>query len=317
MNRITLRVPAKINLFLHITGRYDNGYHKIESIFCPINWFDELSLETNNSSEINRFGGLQKVLPNNDLVVRAVKKILSKEANTPEHLLTQGVNIALKKNIPDGAGMGGGSADAAYTMLALQELLPELKKTCSKQTLHTLGSSLGADIPFFIGQKGQCQTAFVEGIGEQITPLELPEIPLVIIKPPNNLSTKRIFSHPDLTRDHDSVKIRIFGFSDTCDLFSFIKNHCKNDLELVASTLCPQIKEGLALFDCLALELKPVFSRMTGSGSAVFAVYSTTNQANKAAQEIRRLIATPEKKAWQVKACKTLSFVNMKNLMVR
>lgn len=236
--------PAKLNLFLHITGRRDDGYHLLQSAFMLIDWCDTLHFEIRSDGAISR-EDLSWALPAEDLVVRAAKAL---QAATG---CKQGAHIGIHKSVPAQAGMGGGSSDAASTLLALNRLWG-LKLPLEQ--LMSIGLALGADVPFFLSGGH----AWVEGIGEKITPLQLPTAPFVVVKPEAGLDTKLIFSDPSLKRD--SLPAIISGFA--ADALTF----GQNDLQAVAQKLCPGVNQALEWLASQGLN-----GRMTGSGSAVFA----------------------------------------------
>lgn len=236
--------PAKLNLFLHIVGRRDDGYHLLESVFMLIDWRDTLHFELRTDGHITR-EDLGEPLPADDLVLRAAHA-LQKFSGT-----CLGAHIAIDKHIPTQAGMGGGSSDAASTLLALNRMW---QLNLGLDTLLTLGLKLGADVPFFL----RGNNAWVSGIGEKITPINLPLAKFLVVKPTEGLATERIFSHPELKRDTKPAIIS--GFAANAYGFG-----C-NDLQTVAQQICPGISQALAWLKGLGLE-----GRMTGSGSAVFA----------------------------------------------
>ena len=236
--------PAKLNLFLHITGRRDDGYHLLQSAFMLIYWCDTLHVELRRDGQISR-EDLGMALPENDLIVRAAKAL---KAHTATPL---GAHITVSKHIPSQAGMGGGSSDAASTLLALNRLW---QLNLGVETLAQIGLSLGADVPFFV----RGRNAWVEGIGEIMTPLELPVGRYVVVKPPDGLETRLIFSDPELKRDTKTAIIS--GFAANAPGFG------RNDLQPVAQRLCPGVSSALSW-----LESRGLNARMTGSGSAVFA----------------------------------------------
>ena len=243
--------PAKLNLFLHVTGRRPDGYHTIESAFMLIDWCDTLHFERRNDGLISREDlkpGAATALPDEDLTVRAAKALRSAAGAGSEGL---GVHLGLLKSIPSQAGLGGGSSDAASTLLALNRLWA-LDFPLSR--LLTIGLSLGADVPFFL----QGRNAWVEGIGEKITAVDLPEAKFLVVKPHGGLETATIFSHPDLPRN--TATAIILGFAANPYEFG-----C-NDLQTVAQSLCPGVGQGLKWLAQQGLQ-----GRMTGSGSAVFA----------------------------------------------
>lgn len=237
--------PAKLNLFLHITGRQPDGYHLLQSVFMLIDWCDTLHFEKRPGGGISR-EDLTMALPDNDLITRAAHLLQNHTG------CTDGVHIAVEKQIPAQAGMGGGSSDAASCLLALNRLW-KLKLNLSE--LEQLGLKLGADVPFFL----RGRNAWVEGIGEKITPIDLPAAHFWVIKPPTGLETSQIFAHPDLKRDTNTATISVFA-AQTYDF-----GH--NDLQAVAQNLCPGIGQAILLLNDHGLQ-----ARMTGSGSAVFAL---------------------------------------------
>ena len=239
-----ISAPAKLNLFLHITGQRSDGYHLLQSVFMLIDWCDTLHFESRTDGKISR-EDLTTTLPADDLIVRAARA-LKTASNSP-----LGVHIGIEKRIPAQAGMGGGSSDAASTLLALNRLW---KLNYSLEKLTQIGLQLGADVPFFLGG----HNAWVEGIGEKITPINLPPGRFLVVKPAEGLDTKLIFSDPLLKGD--SKPAIITGFA--ADAFDF--GH--NDLQSVAQRLCPSINQALHWLESLGLN-----ARMTGSGSAVFA----------------------------------------------
>ena len=244
--------PAKLNLFLHVTGRRPDGYHLIQSVFMLIDWCDTLHFEMRCDGQIARtdIGSAKAdILPPNDLTMRAAQA-LQQACGT-----TLGVQISLDKRIPAQAGMGGGSSDAASCLLALQRLwgvkLPHSK-------LLAIALSLGADVPFFLFGGN----AWVEGVGEQMTPVSLPSADFLVMKPPHGVSTPAIFASPALKRDTETATISGFAANEETQIFEF--GH--NDLQPVAQQFCPQIAQSLDW-----LTRKQLTGRMTGSGSAVFA----------------------------------------------
>ena len=236
--------PAKLNLFLHITGRRSDGYHLLQSAFMLIDWCDTLHFDARSDGVISR-EDLSWALPADDLCVRAARALQIATG------CSQGVHIGILKSVPAQAGMGGGSSDAASTLLALNRLW---RLNMSLEKLMVIGLELGADVPFFLsGRHG-----WVEGIGEKITPLELPHAQFVVVKPEAGLDTKLIFSDPTLKRDSEPAIIS--GFAANTLTFG------QNDVQAVAQKLCPGVNQAL-----LWLATQGLNGRMTGSGSAVFA----------------------------------------------
>ena len=236
--------PAKLNLFLHITGKRADGYHLLQSAFALIDWCDTLHFELRGDGAISR-EDLGSPLPEQDLIVRAAKALQA--ASATRH----GAHISVEKKIPAQAGMGGGSSDAASCLLALNRLW-QLK--LSLEQLSRIGLALGADVPFFLAGRN----AWVEGIGEKITPLDLPGARYLVVKPPDGLQTGLIFAHPELKIDTKTATISGFAANP--------KGYGANDLQPVAQRLCPGITQALEW-----LAARGMSGRMTGSGSAVFA----------------------------------------------
>ena len=247
--------PAKLNLFLHITGRRSDGYHLMQSVFMLIDWCDTLHFESRADGQISR-EDLAVALPPDDLIVRAARALKAASA-TP-----LGVHIAIEKRIPAQAGMGGGSSDAASTLLALNRLW---KLGLTLDELIKIGMGLGADVPFFLGG----HNAWVEGIGEKLTPVTVPTGQFLVLKPEQGLETQLIFSDPSLKRDSETATIRAF----VADAFGF----GRNDLQSVAQRLCPGVSQALEW-----LAVRGLKGRMTGSGSAVFAPVSQNFEPGQA-----------------------------------
>ncbi len=275
--------PAKLNLFLHVVGRRADGYHLLQSLFVLIDWADRLHFERRGDGALRRHDQRPDAgvaLPAEDLCVRAARA-LQAASGCP-----LGVDIHLDKRLPTGAGMGGGSSDAASTLLALNCLWG---LHWPRERLAALGLQLGADVPFFIGG----ENAFVEGIGERLLPVEVPELRYAVVKPPASIETRSIFTHPLLRRDTEPVASpvilagslggrdgRMSGDpGDTGPGASRTRNSARarvgawvhegfgrNDLQPPAEDRCPEVAEAARW-----LQARYGNSRMTGSGSAVFA----------------------------------------------
>ena len=237
--------PAKLNLFLHITGRRADGYHLLQSVFMLIDWQDTLHFERRSGGQIDR-EDLTVALPKDDLITKAAH-LLQAETGC-----TWGVHISVQKEIPAQAGMGGGSSDAATCLLALNRLWG---LDLSIPQLATVGVKLGADVPFFL----HGQNAWVEGIGDKISPIPLPHAQFVVIKPEIGLETAPIFADPRLKRDTKPAMID--GLART----PYDLGH--NDLQAVAEQICPPVSQALKRLAAQGLK-----GKMTGSGSAVFAL---------------------------------------------
>jgi 4-diphosphocytidyl-2-C-methyl-D-erythritol kinase len=246
-----VRAPAKLNLFLHVVGRRPDGYHLLQSLFVLIDWCDTLHFERRDDGRLQR-QDLGTPLPAEDLCLRAARALQAKSGTR------FGADIAVDKQVPSGAGMGGGSSDAAATLIALNRLWG---LGWPRGRLLALAPELGADVPFFLGGG----SAFVEGIGERLTPIALPPQWFAVVKPPAHLDTGVIFRSPSLVRDTPAAILSGF-LADPCSALEWAGSQGRNDLQPPAEIACPEVAE-------VARFLKQRFgnSRMTGSGSAVFA----------------------------------------------
>lgn len=236
--------PAKLNLFLHVTGRRSDGYHLLQSAFMLIDWWDVLHFDIRQDGQLLR-QDLGPSLPTLDLSLQAAKALQQASGTS------LGALIRVQKNLPSEAGLGGGSSDAATTLLALNRLWG-LNWPLTR--LLPLGASLGADVPFFLGGRN----AWVQGIGEQLQPIDLPPARFVVLKPQQGLSTATIFQDPALVRDSQPATMLDFA----AQPYAF----GRNDLQAVAQRLCPEVSQALEWLENQSLQ-----PRMTGSGSAVFA----------------------------------------------
>ena len=252
MNAQAWPAPAKLNLFLHVTGRRPDGYHEIQTVFQLVDLTDWLHFTSRDDGEIRRQGGPPDVSPEEDLSVRAARRLQAACG------LGRGVDIRLEKQIPVQGGLGGGSSDAATTLVALNEiwglrLAPSL--------LAELGLELGADVPFFV----HGETAWGEGVGERLTPLTLPERHYAIVFPGVGIRTADVFQAPELTRKTPETTIR-----------GFLKAGGRNDCEPVVTGRSPEVRRALAW---LAARGE---ARMTGTGSCVFAAFDDRGTAEAA-----------------------------------
>jgi len=243
--------PAKINWFLHVTGRRADGYHLLQSLFVLIDWADTLHFERRADGALIRHD-LSAALPADDLTLRAAR-LLQAESACP-----LGADISTEKRLPWAAGLGGGSSDAATTLLALNRLWG---LHWPRQRLLALAQQLGADVPFFVGGRN----AFAEGVGERLTPLDVPRQWLAVVKPAAGLSTAQIFTHPALVRDTPAVILAGF-LADASKPGFWQSDWGRNDLEPPARDRCPEVAQAAEW-----LQRQFGNSRMTGSGSAVFA----------------------------------------------
>lgn len=234
--------PAKLNLFLHVVGRRDDGYHALQTLFQLLDWGDTVHLRVRSDGEIQRLGENAGIEPVHDLAVRAAR-LLQSHAGT-----SLGVDIRVDKRIPMGGGLGGGSSNAATVLLALNQMWG---CRLSSDQLARLGLELGADVPVFIHGR----TAFAEGVGEKLTPLELPERDYLLLDPGASVSTSELFQAPELTRD--SPPLTIAG------LLSGVETG--NAFEPIVRARYPAVARA---FDWLAEFGRPC---LTGTGGVVFA----------------------------------------------
>lgn len=254
--RLQLLAPAKINLFLHITGRRPDGYHLLQTVFQMLDYGDLLTFEVTNEPNISREYTLANVKAEQDLVVRAAK-LLQQHCH-----VSQGVRITLDKRLPLGGGLGGGSSDAATTLLALNYLwstglaLPELAD---------LGLQLGADVPVFV----HGHTAWAEGVGQLLTPVELPEDWYVVLNPQVNVSTAEVFSDSQLIRDCPPITIR-----------DFLAGQGRNVCQPIVAARYPEVMAALEALSRYAPAM------MTGTGASVFARFERPDLAEAAWREL-------------------------------
>ncbi|MBI0327267.1 4-(cytidine 5'-diphospho)-2-C-methyl-D-erythritol kinase [Burkholderia plantarii] len=257
--------PAKLNLFLHITGRRPDGYHALQTVFQLLDWGDTLHYTRRDDGIVHRLTEVAGVPEDGDLVVRAARLL---QAHTGTAL---GVDIEIDKVLPMGAGLGGGSSDAATTLLALNRLW---ELNLPRAELQALAVKLGADVPFFVFGKN----AFAEGIGEALEQVELPTRWFLVVTPRVHVPTAEIFSDRSLTRDSKPITITDFlaqqsgkGWPDSFG---------QNDMQAVVTKKYAEVAKVVeALYD-----LTP--ARMTGSGASVFAAFSSRHEAEAAQAEL-------------------------------
>jgi len=241
--------PAKLNLFLHVVGRRADGYHLLQSVFRLLDWGDTLDFTIRKDGKIHRTDAVAGVPEETDLCIRAAQA-LQQAADCPF-----GADITVHKRLPLGGGLGGGSSDAATTLMALDRLW---NTRLGPIRLHEIGMTLGADVPFFLFGRD----AFAESIGEILQSITLPPACYVVLAPGINVPTARIFASPDLTRNTPPINI---------DSFTLDCSH--NDLQPVACELFPEIKEALSWLGQFAP------ARMTGAGACVFAPVDSSEHA--------------------------------------
>jgi 4-diphosphocytidyl-2-C-methyl-D-erythritol kinase len=268
---LALPAPAKLNLFLRVTGRRADGYHELQTVYTLIDLADLLDFERRDDGAIVREGDLVGDLEN-DLVVRAARE-LQRHSGT-----SLGATISVTKRIPAGSGLGGGSSDAATTLIALNRLwslhLP-------RSELSAIGLGLGADVPFFL----HGQDAFAEGIGERLTTVQLPPLWFAVLWPRVHVSTADIFADAGLTRNSKATKIADFSAVAAQLVGEAIGNldlpsSLVNDLEPVARRRYPVIDEAIKRLERFGV------ARMTGSGSAVFMATRAREQAELATADV-------------------------------
>ncbi|WP_066128843.1 4-(cytidine 5'-diphospho)-2-C-methyl-D-erythritol kinase [Bordetella ansorpii] len=263
--------PAKINLFLHVVGRRPgDGYHLLQTVFRFVDLCDTLHFEARADGQVTRAYDLPGVPPEQDLTVRAARALQQATGTRA------GAQIGLEKRIPQGGGLGGGSSDAATTLIALNRLW---NTGLSRAELMALALPLGADVPVFVFG----QSAFAEGVGEQLSAVTLPPAAYVLAQPDASVPTVEIFRAPDLTRDSSSIRMADF-LADPTSAFG------RNDLEPAVFRRYPRIEESADwLKSRLKVQLQDrtcVNVRMSGSGACLYAEFSTLQQAVLAEKEI-------------------------------
>ena len=253
MNSLVLPSPAKLNLFLHILGRRPDGYHELQTLFQFLNYGDTLTLTARTDGRIVLEQPLPGVPDEENLIVRAARQLAATAGHT-----TPGVSIAIDKQLPMGGGLGGGSSNAATTLVGLNRLWGLNR---SLDELAELGLSLGADVPVFV----RGHAAWGEGVGERLTDANPPEDWFLVIKPPCDISTKEIFSEQGLTRDTPGIKI--------APAFEGDASRYRNDCEDVVRKLYPEVNQSLKWLS----QFGP--ARLTGTGACIFGRFPTESAA--------------------------------------
>jgi 4-diphosphocytidyl-2-C-methyl-D-erythritol kinase len=248
--------PAKLNLFLHVTGRRPDGYHELQTLFQLVDLCDTLAIAEREDGRIERLGGLPDVPAEQDLAVRAARAL---QAATGTRL---GASLRVIKRIPVGGGLGGGSSDAATALLALNHLWD-----CglSRDALAELGLPLGADVPVFV----RGFSAWAEGVGERLEPVMVPERWYVIVRPGVSVPTREVFQSPELTRNSPIITIR-----------AFFESGGRNDCEPVVRAHWPEVAEALDWLGRYAP------ARLTGTGSCIFASVASPSEAERIAARV-------------------------------
>jgi 4-diphosphocytidyl-2-C-methyl-D-erythritol kinase len=247
--------PAKLNLFLHVVGRRADGYHLLQSAFVLIDRADQLRFAVRDDGRVRRVNDVAGVAPDDDLAVRAARA-LQRASGT-----RLGADIEVEKHVPMGAGLGGGSSDAATTLRVLNRLWGA---GLDEASLAALGLQLGADVPFFLFGRN----AWVEGIGERLRPLTWPERWYAVLVPPVGVATPAVFAAPELTRNTEPLKMEDFSARGWDHRF-------RNDLEAVVVSRHPAVGEHLRWL------ARHGQARMSGSGSCVFAAFESREAAGQ------------------------------------
>jgi len=245
--------PAKLNLFLHITGRRDDGYHELQTLFQLLDWGDWLHFTPDHNGSISLDTNASGIPLEHNLIVRAARLLQRGSL---------GVRITQQKVIPTGAGLGGGSSNAATTLLALNHLW---ELGMPRAQLQALGATLGADVPVFVGAR----TAWAEGVGEILTPVELPQRWYLILVPDCHVSTAEIFSHRQLTRNSIPIKMATFFGGDS-----------RNDCQELVRSLYPQVDKALKVLENFGE------ARLTGTGACVFVSFDSAAEAEAVQRQL-------------------------------
>ncbi|HEU0189197.1 MAG TPA: 4-(cytidine 5'-diphospho)-2-C-methyl-D-erythritol kinase [Gallionella sp.] len=258
--KITCPAPAKLNLFLHVVGRRPDGYHLLQTLFRFIDLQDTLHFSLREDGAVLRTNAIEGVAEEQDLCVRAAK-LLQGETGC-----ALGVDIEVEKRIPMGGGLGGGSSDAATTLIALNRLW---SLGLSRPRLMQLGLRLGADVPVFIFG----ENAFAEGVGEELEAYPLADAWYVVLFPPVHVPTAEVFAHPELTRDTVSITMRALPKRQ-------FEQQLRNDLQSVVCSLYPEVGRYITWLGNFGKAM------MTGSGACVFAEYASRSQAEAVLQQL-------------------------------
>jgi 4-diphosphocytidyl-2-C-methyl-D-erythritol kinase len=312
MMKLTCPAPAKLNLFLHVTGRRADGYHTLQTLFRFIDLHDMLHFSLRTDGVVHRTNSVEGVAEESDLCVRAARLLQSETG------CTSGVDIAVEKRIPMGGGLGGGSSDAATTLIALNRMW---SLGLTRARLMQLGLRLGADVPVFVFG----ENAFAEGVGEELQAYPLPQAWYVVLFPPVQVPTAQIFAHPELTRDTVSITMRallseqkrqlrhvtggttshstrrannasqVAGYDEVSRLRELLPGssssasgqhatvtelQLRNDLQAVACDLYPEVARHMAWLGNFGKAM------MTGSGACVFAEFASRGQAEAVLQQL-------------------------------
>ena len=265
MDNLAWPAPAKLNLMLHITGQREDGYHELQTVFQFIDFSDQLEFKLRNDDGIFRHCDDFDVPEHEDIIIAAAnllrQNFLDKNTEIENRF---GVDIYLNKNIPMGAGLGGGSSDAATTLLVLNQLW---KMRFSIDELADMGLKLGADVPVFV----RGFAAFAEGVGEKLSPVSPAEDWYLVLIPPVHVSTKEVFCNPHLTRDCSAIKL--------CDLS---RHEWRNVCTSVVVKSHPEVSQAIDIVNNYSR------ARMSGTGASVFSSFGSKAQAEEVLQKIRK-----------------------------
>lgn len=244
MTHFSLPAPAKLNLFLHIVGRRSDGYHNLQTVFQFLDKSDILHFSLRPDDEMHVSPAIPGIAPEDNLILKAARLLQEKTGSA------LGASIHLEKNLPMGGGLGGGSSDAATTLLGLNTLW---QLGLSLDELALIGLQLGADVPVFV----RGHSAWAEGVGEQLTPVSPPEPFFLVLTPSAHINTAKIFQHSELTRDTPTITLAAF-------LGGGLPFPLRNDCENVVTTLSPDVKNALSWLS------RHGDARMTGTGACCF-----------------------------------------------
>ncbi len=272
MTRITLLAPAKLNLFLHINYKRPDGYHELQTLFQLLDYGDLLTFITDNSDGVSITPEVKGVPLEENLIYKAAVKLKDQAAADKKVIQHPGLKVLIDKKLPMGGGLGGGSSNAATTLIALNHLW---KLNYDVEQLASIGLELGADVPVFV----HGNSAYAEGVGEHLIPVELPELWYLIVHPGVHVSTANVFSHKQLTRDTPKSKIApalegdLGNIANYCDLTS-------NDCQAIVCQLYPEIRQAI---DWLS-QFSP--AKLTGTGACIFASFSDKQRADNVLSQL-------------------------------
>jgi 4-diphosphocytidyl-2-C-methyl-D-erythritol kinase len=268
--------PAKLNLFLHITGQRPDGFHELQTVFQFLDFGDVLRFALRDDGQLRRVTDVPGVPEADDLIIRAAR-LLQAETGC-----RQGADIHIEKNLPMGGGLGGGSSDAATTLVALNGLW---QLGLDEDRLAELGLQLGADVPVFV----RGRSAWAEGVGEKLQPVTLPEPWFVVLVPKVHVSTAELFSNPQLTRNAQPLKIRDYldwvGSRGAEDVSGAL--FCRDGDSRVGNVFEPLVRENYREIDAALTDLQQFApARLTGTGGCVFAAFENESQAHQVAEQL-------------------------------